>query len=233
MPTQEDIINKINTIVAQLRELLLTLDDYNFDKITAQVMDVQQLSAISADLGTINAGTINTVTMNSSTINSTTMNASDIYGSYIATANGAYPRAEMSNTANLFSVLVDALNYAQFTTSTGGGPGLSWTSSGSLSAYLAYAAGLILSTFGTNVPITLSPTGDIFLSPGGSAKVSAWSKHVNTGTGHTLQQDLDAKANAFTGANGSLPVVVSVDFTNQTYQTLTINFSNGVITSIS
>jgi hypothetical protein len=218
MPTQDDIIIKINTIVAQLRELLLTLDDYNFDKITAQVMDVQQLSAISADLGTITAGLIESV---------------QIFGSYIATANGTYPRAEMSNTANLFSVLVDALNYAQFTTSTGGGPGLSWTSAGSLSAYLAYAAGLILSTFGTNVPITLSPTGDIFLSPGGSAKVSAWSKHVNTGTGHTLQQDLDAKANAFTGANGSLPVVVSVDFTAQTYQTLTINFSNGVITSIS
>jgi hypothetical protein len=218
MPTQDDIVNKVNTIVAQLRELLLTLDDYNFDKITANVMDVKQLSAISADLGTITAGLIESV---------------QIFGSYIATANGTYPRAEMSNTSNLFSVLVDALNYAQFTTSTGGGPGLSWTSAGTLSAYMAYAAGLILSTFGTNVPITLSPTGDIFLSPGGSAKVSAWSKHVNTGTGHTLQQDLDSKANAFTGANGSLPVVVSVDFTAQTYQTLTINFSNGVITSIS
>jgi hypothetical protein len=217
MPTSDDIINHVNTLTDQLRQLLLSLDDYNFSSITANVMDVQQLSAISADLGTITAGLIESV---------------QIFGSYIATANGTYPRAEMSNTANLFSVLVDALNYAQFTTSTGGGPGLSWTSSGSLSAYLAYAAGLILSTFGTNVPITLSPTGDIFLSPGGSAKVSAWSKHVNTGTGHTLQQDLDSKANAFTGANGSLPVVVSVDFTNQTYQTLTINFSNGVITSI-
>jgi hypothetical protein len=214
-----------------LRQLLLSLDDYNFSSITANVMDVQQLSAISANLGTITAGTIDTVTMNSSTINSTTMNASDIYGSYIATANGAYPRAEMSNTANLFSVLVDALNYVQFTTSTGGGPGMSWTSAGSLRAYLAYAAGLIISTFGTNTPINISPTGDLFLSPGGSIKATAWSEFVNTGTGHTLQQDLDAKANG-SGVNTSFTFVTSVDFTNQVYTSRTATVSNGVITSI-
>lgn len=56
--------------------------------ITADRMDVNELSAISANLGHITAGLIEAV---------------QIFGSYIATRMVGYPRCEMSNTEDLFA----------------------------------------------------------------------------------------------------------------------------------
>lgn len=57
-PQFEDIVQKLNELADELTNLMLNLDDANFDKITAVVMDVQELSAITANMGTITAGTI-------------------------------------------------------------------------------------------------------------------------------------------------------------------------------
>lgn len=110
-----DVTIKINDLVQRLRQLLLTLDTLNIrslhakvieaetitgDKIqantiTAGKMDVEELSAISANLGHIIAGLIESV---------------EIYGSYIATSKDSYPRSEMSNTSNMFAARASSSN---------------------------------------------------------------------------------------------------------------------------
>ncbi|MNW49837.1 hypothetical protein D3C74_272710 [compost metagenome] len=83
-----------NAAVQQTEELLYllnNLDTQNINEIdgdilvtgtiTAAKMNVQKLSAIAADLGTITAGVIDSV---------------EIYGSYIATSRDQFPKVEMS-----------------------------------------------------------------------------------------------------------------------------------------
>lgn len=47
-----------------------------------------------------------------------------------------------------------------------------------------------------------------------------------------LQSALDGKQNITSGHSGTLTIVTSVDFVNQTFQTAQINVSNGIITKI-
>lgn len=86
-PEFEDVVRKINTLVQELQNLMLSLDDANFSSITAEVINVDELSAISANLGTITAGLLQAVT---------------IYGSLIATSAASYPRVELSTAQSLF-----------------------------------------------------------------------------------------------------------------------------------
>lgn len=67
-PQFEDVTRKINTLVMELRNLMLSLDTLNVVEldadviiagtVTAEKMNVTELSAISANMGTITAGTI-------------------------------------------------------------------------------------------------------------------------------------------------------------------------------
>ena len=47
-----------------------------------------------------------------------------------------------------------------------------------------------------------------------------------------LQSALNGKQNIISGHSGTLTIVTSVDFVNQTFQTAQINVSNGIITKI-
>ncbi len=47
-----------------------------------------------------------------------------------------------------------------------------------------------------------------------------------------LQSALDGKQNIISGHSGTLTIVTSVDFVNQTFQTAQVNVSNGIITKI-
>ena len=47
-----------------------------------------------------------------------------------------------------------------------------------------------------------------------------------------LQNELNNKANTFTGYNGSIDVVTDVNFTSQTITKKTINITNGIVTSV-
>ena len=63
---------------------------------------------------------------------------------------------------------------------------------------------------------------------------------ARTPTAHThtisnvsgLQTALDSKQNIINGYTGTINIIVSVDFANQTFQTAQINVSNGIITEI-
>ncbi|MFD1776649.1 hypothetical protein [Paenibacillus rhizophilus] len=65
------------------------------DAVTAEKINVSELSAITANLGHIISGLIESV---------------QIFGSYIATRNGAYPRAELNDDGDLIAVYTDADN---------------------------------------------------------------------------------------------------------------------------
>jgi len=66
--------------------------------ITANRMDVDELSAITANLGTITAGLIRGI---------------QIFGSYIATAEGTYPRSEMDVAGNLLAAYSSATQFVK------------------------------------------------------------------------------------------------------------------------
>ena len=63
---------------------------------------------------------------------------------------------------------------------------------------------------------------------------------ARTPTAHThtvsdvsgLQTALSGKQNIISGHTGTIDIIVSVDFVNQTFQTAQINVSNGIITKI-
>lgn len=90
-----------NQLASMLKDLDFTLNgDVDFRNVRAKSiksdrMDVDELSAISANLGHIVAGLIESV---------------QIFGSYVATRNGAFPRAELNNTGDLLAVYTDANN---------------------------------------------------------------------------------------------------------------------------
>jgi hypothetical protein len=63
--------------------------------ITVDKLDVANLAAISADLGSVTSGTLNSVTANAVTVNASTINGTNIYGSWfqvnaVPNAGGGY-----------------------------------------------------------------------------------------------------------------------------------------------
>ncbi|WP_197046179.1 hypothetical protein, partial [Mycobacterium tuberculosis] len=68
--------------------------------VTADKIHVDELSAISANVGKVTSG--------------------EIYGNYIATKENAYPRAEMNNTEDLFGAYASANNFIQIYTPNSG-----------------------------------------------------------------------------------------------------------------
>lgn len=146
-PQYNDIVIKVNLLVQELRNLLLSLDTLNVvelnaevvvagsitgDKIaantiTANKMDVDQLSAISANLGHITAGLIEAV---------------EIFGSYISTANGTYPRIDFSSLGNLLAAYLNANQYIAIDPDATGGPTLLFIDSSIMGA-LSYTGGAV------------------------------------------------------------------------------------------
>lgn len=191
----------------------ITADEIAADTITADKMNVDELSAITANLGTIIAGLIRGI---------------QIFGSYIATAEGTYPRAEMSNTSNLFKASaspMQSVGVEAFTTT--GAPGISWTD-GSDDASATLDGGLLEMSsetdmkFGSLGNITLQSSGNIEMTPLGVVLFLSWANIYNSGAGQTLQQALNSKANVFFGFSGSFA----------TGDGKTASFSNGICTSV-
>lgn len=113
-PPRTDNINVLRDYVANLADMFAKLaKDLDFiingnldvkniraNSITADRLKVDELSAISANLGHITAGLIEAVTM---------------IGSLIMTSQpGDFPRAEMSSTDKMFKVQQGESNYAEF-----------------------------------------------------------------------------------------------------------------------
>lgn len=110
--TMYDYLKKMANVISSHKndlEFMLngTLDANNIraNSITANRMDVDELSAITANVGTVTSG--------------------NIYGNYISTQQGeVYPKAEMSNTQNLFAAYLDADSFIQIDSDRVGTPTL-------------------------------------------------------------------------------------------------------------
>lgn len=201
-----DVTVKINDLVQRLRQLLLTLDTLNIrslhakvieaNTITADKMNVNELSAIAADLGHITAGLIESV---------------EIYGSYIATRKDAFPRAELDSNSNLFGAYAAANNYIQIYTPTSGfSPTIKFGTPSGI-AYMTYNItdnSIAVSSNDANINISTLKTIELFAN---TVLLYGWSYLKNT-SGRNLQQELDSKSSKGTqtgsagSANGGIPI---------------------------
>lgn len=150
-------------------------DNLQAGAVTADKITVNELSAISADLGHITAGLIESI---------------QIYGSYIATRMAAFPRAEMSNTGDLFAAYYDANNYISIQADYFGVPSLNFFQGGNLKGRVDTISSL-LEVVGLGGLVLLASSGDLQLEATGVVKVQSWNKFYNAATNRTLQQDLD------------------------------------------
>lgn len=211
-PQFEDIVRKINVLVNEFRNLMLNLDDVNFDKITANVMNVNELSAITANLGTITAGLLQAITIISSTIT----------GSLIQTvASGTYPRVELNSTSTYIRAQASANDELRVDTTLLGSPAVVFDNG-------AIVAAMYLFSLFSNI-FMIQSEGEIRIYPGTGFDVvfRDWDEIYSMGDGQNLQTALNAKANSFTGLTSSVGVMGSDGITPKT-----LNFTNGVLTSV-
>lgn len=141
--------------------------------VTAEKITVNQLSAISANLGIITAGL---------------MQAVEIFGSYIATRQGGYPRCEMSATGNVFAAYYNANNYIAVEPNYAGTPSLNLVVNG-------VVVGRFNAIFGSpelygRYALDLKSEGNIYMNPSGRVIVRSWDKIYSEEWGRTLREDL-------------------------------------------
>lgn len=163
----------------RLNDFLNHLDTLNVDEldaaviiantITANKLNVSQLSAISANLGTITAGII--------------------YGAFIATANGTYPRIELSSVGNLLAAYLDATHSMSIEPNIGGAPGIGFKDPSGLTGRIYGNSGIGMIALINNVELTsLSGFIDIkgttlqFNSTDVMASINAKVSHGSTGS---------------------------------------------------
>lgn len=154
----------------------LTAEVIKAGAITAEEMTVNELSAITANMGKLTSG--------------------EIYGAYIATSEGVFPLIEFSSTAKLLrasaapnkSVSMEALN---------------GTTSSPALVFRDGSNATVMDTDLASNEFFIASTGDIQLSSGlgrdiklygTRVRVSNWSSLFNEGANQNLQQALDSKA---------------------------------------
>ncbi|SDW30434.1 hypothetical protein [Paenibacillus sp. PDC88] len=166
----------------------ITTEKIQAGAVTADKITVNELSAISANLGHIIAGLIESV---------------EIYGSYIATRRNAYPRAEMSSDNDLFGAYRDALNFIEIEAEFGGSPAVRFIQNGQIKGNMHMLYGDI--TLEGLSGVTLRATGgrDILLDAGsGYLSVPSFSKIISD-SDQSLGVELDRKATAGTSTSMS------------------------------
>lgn len=146
-----EIRSKINSLIEEIRQLLLSLDSLNVPSLVA---------------------------------------------SYISTADGTYPRVDLSHVGNIFTAYADAINYISINPSSLGNPTIKFADgTDGMNGFLSFTAGLFLMLAqGGDINI-YAQSGDIILTAGNNVRVANWSKLMNNSTSKTLQQELDSKAN--------------------------------------
>ncbi|OMD66003.1 hypothetical protein BSK62_13120 [Paenibacillus odorifer] len=170
-----------NQIAIMLKDLDFTLNgDINFQNvkaksITADRMNVKELSAIAADIGHITAGLIESI---------------EIYGSYIATSKDSFPRCEMSSTGNVFAAKSSAEHYIAIEPDYAGTPALQFFFAGSERGRLNDLTGTMELT-GVGGLILGSAGGDITMLPSGQVTLANFYKLLNNSTGLSLGDELD------------------------------------------
>lgn len=156
----------------------LTADVIKAGAITAEEMTVEELSAITANMGKLTSG--------------------QIYGAYIATAEGTYPRAEMSSEGDLFAAYTTETSKAVFKpdsiNSSSGAPALTMTQGSAEMAIGHAVASLLGMGIKANSDFEIQASGGIFMS--GIVNFLDWGaiKILHPST-QTLQEELNLKAN--------------------------------------
>lgn len=155
-----------NQIAIMLKDLDFTLNgDINFQNvkaksITADRMNVGELSAITANMGKLTSG--------------------EIYGAYIATREDAFPRAEMSNTNDLFITYYDENNYIKYVANYANAPAIEFVTGSVLRARF--------STIFADLEI-YAPYGITLTAP--TVQFQNWSVIYNSDEDKTLQDELN------------------------------------------
>lgn len=172
----KQLANTISAIRNDLEFMLnghLDVNNLRANSITADRLDVDELSAISANVGKVTSG--------------------EIYGNYIATRENAYPRAEMSNTEDLFGAYIDANHYVRILSDDSGVPSLIFVHGGQVKSRLSTLLGtLLLDAIGG---MEINVTGGQLTLPKFTSIVSS--------DGYNLGVELDGKAVAGISTNPS------------------------------
>lgn len=176
-----------NIAFDNIRAGSIETDNLKAGAVTAEKITVNELSAISADLGKITAG--------------------EVYGTYIATVEGAVPRCEMSATGNIFSALATVDNKIAIDPNYAGVPALDFYLNGIVIGKLDTALGS-MEVVGNGSLIIKAVGGNLELSSTGYVSVESWGKLYNETTGHTLEQDL---ANINSSIGGLASAIASLE----------------------
>ncbi|GGH45905.1 hypothetical protein GCM10008014_08230 [Paenibacillus silvae] len=182
MSSLEQIKNAVGIMTKELGWLLSNLDTKNMNEIdgdilvtgtvTAGKINVNELSAISANLGHITAGLIEAV---------------QIFGSYIATRQDDYPRCEMSATGNVFGAFNDANNHIDIEPNYAGSPAISFTVAGIPRGRIHNLLGYPI--FESNSSMGLESSGNIFVNTN-QMIFANWDKLFASNPGRTLGDEL-------------------------------------------
>lgn len=203
--TKEELVDLVAKVMKELEWVFSNLDAKNIkansitaneikaSTITADRMKVTELSAITANLGTITAGI---------------MQAVSIYGAYIATANGTFPRIELSNTANLLKAYKTLTNFLKIDVDITD-PSIVFNNGTVNASIFNYTA------FGSTFAITSDASVHLFANSGNISATSL------AGSITDLVSAINSKAPSFSGYTGVF---------NTGAQVVTVN--NGIITNV-
>lgn len=175
-----------NQIASMLKDLDYVLNgqvdfrNVRAKSIKADNLNVDELSAITANMGKITSG--------------------EIYGAYIATREAAFPRAEINDDGDLLAVYTDSSNYLTIEPGISDEPTITFRNGGDVIMILGPAFGL--TGLLANTPIVLgtqSGNTNLVCGTSGVVSVPSWSKLINIETGTSLQYELDAIWTALAG----------------------------------
>jgi len=154
-------------------------------------------------------------------------------GALIQSTPGSYPRFELNSEQGRIKLNFDSENLLNLHTDYFGSPSITFGNEiGVFVMSLTSNDFVFVGSSGIDTNIGAGNNLNLSAGQGYFVNVPSWSKFRNNTTLRTLQQELDSKANAFTGANTGITVAYSVDFASQTVRYAFLTFNNGILTSV-
>ncbi|MNW38070.1 hypothetical protein D3C74_151290 [compost metagenome] len=179
---------KTNGIEAKnIKAEAITAEKIQAGAVVAEKIDVNELSAISANLGHIMAGLIEAV---------------QIFGSYIATRNGTFPRCEMSSENNLFGAFSSENNSIQIMPDLFGQTTLILNRLSRIAQIYFSSSGLIINTTVGDGDIQISAGNDLRLNASGNVLVQGWGRVYSLEQGQSLLEALEQLSDRITALGG-------------------------------
>ncbi|MBB6672628.1 hypothetical protein [Cohnella nanjingensis] len=207
-PEFDDVVNKVNQLVNQLRNLLLNLDTLNIVELNADVINSGTVNAgkvtVKSDL---NAGAYILIDGNGMTINDGSKNTFQVNINGQVTMTSAtiqsstgYPKVVMNPNGTLFGAYKDASNFVSVDPQFAGAPGYVLYSGGNPVGVLhSITNGIEL--FGSGNLQLQGPNGINLITLGPPVTIQDWSYLQNVATGKTLADDMATKGIS-TGPSG-------------------------------